>query len=548
MSFSVREKRTPHGGFVRRDILSREHGTVFKKWTHRVPVCVVFPDSYYIGMSNLAVHLIYETLNTRPEVVCERVFLQEDGPPLSLESGRPLSAFELVFFTLSFEMDYPHIPRMLREGGIEPEAADRGGTAPIIVGGGMCAMANPEPISPFFDLFVLGDVEATLPAFVDRYLEKRGDARDAIVESLSCWRWVYNPAHLNVAYKSDGTIERVEPSSYRVEIERYRGRRLAASTISTSDTEFADMLLVEGTRGCPSRCAFCLAGNIYPFIADRLDHLASGTKDVGIIGGGVSYHPHLADIVRALKAGGINPHLPSLRLDEVPLEVIDLLKDSIKTLTFGLEAGTEELRRSLGKPISDEAIFERIEAMAGLKSFHFKFYFMVGLPGEGRRDVEAIVALIRHILHLLVKKGSGKGRIGSITVHASPFVPKAATPFQWVAMADMDALKEKISILKRELGKVPNSHFTHESVKHSFLQGVFSRGDRRLKEVILRLSEGEGLSKIMRENPVNLGFYATRERTKDEILPWDFIGGRGEKESLFRRLHHYKDSAQHPDP
>jgi radical SAM superfamily enzyme YgiQ (UPF0313 family) len=522
---------------MRRDLLpSSEHGAVVKKWTNRVPVCVVFPDSYYIGMSNLAVHLIYDTLNSRPDVVCERVFLREDGPSLSLESGRPLSAFELLFFTLSFEMDYPNIPRMLREGGIEPEAADRDEHAPIVVGGGMCVMANPEPVSSFFDLFILGDVEATLLPFLDRYIGERDRKREEVLESLSGWKWTYRPSSVEVYYRADGTIERLKPVDYSAGIERYGGKRLAVSTISTSDTEFADMLLVEGTRGCPSRCAFCLAGNMYPFIADRLDGIDRQTKDVGIIGGGVSYHPDLVDIVRELKAKGAEPHLPSLRLDEVPLEVIDLLKDSIKTLTFGLEAGTEELRRRVGKRFSDADIFDRIEAMAEIKSFHFKFYFIVGLPGESRKDVEAIVLLVKHILHLLVKKGSRKGRIGSITVHASPFVPKPATPFQWLPMADMAELKEKVGILRRELGKVPNTYFTHESVKHSFIQGVFARGDRRLKDVILRFSLGEGLAKIMRESPVNLNFYTARRRDRDEMLPWDFIGEHSAKERLYRRF------------
>ncbi len=257
---------------------------------------------------------------------------------------------------------------------------------------------------------------------------------------------------------------------------------------------------------------------------------------MGIIGGGVSFHPHLAEIIKRFKDTGINVHLPSLRLDEVPLEVIDLLKESIKTLTFGIEAGTEELRTRIGKPLGDKAIFERIEAIADLKSFNFKFYFMVGLPGEQRGDIEAIVELIKHVLHLLVKKGSPKGRIGSITVHASPFVPKAATPFQWLAMNDMKELKEKISLLKRDLGKVANTHFTHESIKYSFLQGVFARGDRRLKDVILKLSEGASLTTIMRESPINLNFYAARERSATETFPWDFIGKETEKQLLRKRL------------
>jgi radical SAM superfamily enzyme YgiQ (UPF0313 family) len=501
-----------------------------------VPVCVVFPNTYYIGMSNLAVHLLYAALNASPEVVCERLFLDEGEKPVSVESGRPLSSFEIIFFTLSFEMDYPNIPAMLRRAAVTVAARDRGDTEPLVVGGGMCVMANPEPLAHFFDLFLMGDVEACIPAFLDRYLAVRGAPRQDVVEALSAWRWAYNPAGLDVSYGDDGTVKAFTPPGSSVAIERYTGKRLAASSLRSSDTEFADMLLVEGTRGCPSRCAFCLTGNVYPFVADRLEKIDGDIKDVGIIGGGVSFHPRLTEIVKRLTEQGLRVHLPSLRLDEVPLDVIRLLKDSIKTLTFGIEAAGERLRRCIGKPITDEEIYDRIAAIAEVKSFHFKFYFMVGLPGEGRQDVEAIGAFIRRILHVLVKRGSAKGRIGSITVHASPFVPKASTPFQWMAMNDMRELKEKIAILKRELGKVPNTHFTHESVKYSFLQGVFARGDRRVKDVILDLAEGGNLTRIMRESPVNLNFYATRERGRDEIFPWDFIRGRTDRTALYHRL------------
>lgn len=520
----------------RREILSHERGTIRKKWTNRVPVCVVFPNTYYVGMSNLAVHLLYRYLNSREEVVCERAFFDGSGDALSLESGRPLSSFEIVFFTLSFEMDYPNIPRMLTAGSVPPLSGQRGGDAPLIVGGGVCAMANPEPLAAFFDLFLLGDVECCLPPFIERYLQVRGEKKGKVVEDLGAWDWAYNPGNLDVSYKEDGTIAGFAPPSFKVRIERFKGKHLATSALISGETEFGDMFLVEGSRGCPSACAFCLAGNIYPFTVDRLDGMEEGVTDVGIIGGGVSFHPGLAGIVKRLKERGLNVHLPSLRLDEVSLEVVDLLKDSIKTLTFGIEAGSESLRKRIGKPLSDDEIFHRIEKIADLKSFNFKFYFMVGLPGEQRKDVQAIVEMIKHLLHVLVKKGSAKGRIGSITVHASPFVPKAATPFQWLPMEDTKELKEKIALLKRELGKVANTHFTHESLKYSFLQGVFARGDRRLKDVIMELSKGTSLTALLRESPVNLSFYVARDRGEEEIFPWDFIGDESNKQLLRRRM------------
>jgi radical SAM superfamily enzyme YgiQ (UPF0313 family) len=520
----------------RREILSHERGAIRKKWTSRVPVCVVFPNTYYVGMSNLAVHLLYRYLNSRDEVVCERAFFDGSGDALSLESGRPLSSFEIVFFTLSFEMDYPNIPRMLAAGSVPALSRQRGEGAPLVVGGGVCAMANPEPLSAFFDLFLLGDVESCLPPFIERYLETRGEKKQRVLEELGAWDWAYNPVKLDVSYKEDGTIAGFAPPSYRARIERFKGRNLATSAIISGETEFGETFLVEGSRGCPSACAFCLAGNIYPFTVDRLEGIDEGVADIGIIGGGVSFHPGLYGIVKKLKERGQNVHLPSLRLDEVSLEVVDLLKDSIKTLTFGIEAGSESLRKRIGKPLSDNEIFDRIEKIAELKSFNFKFYFMVGLPGEQRQDVQAIVEMIKHLLHVLVKKGSSKGRIGSITVHASPFVPKAATPFQWLPMEDMRELKAKIALLKRELGKVANTHFTHESLKYSFLQGVFARGDRRLKDVITELSEGTSLTTLMKESPVNLNFYVTRERDEEEIFPWDFIDDEPHKRLLRRKM------------
>ena len=376
-----------------------------------------------------------------------------------------------------------------------------------------------------------------MPDFIERYLQARGKGRSGAIDELSAFPWVYNPSRLDVAYREDGTVGAFNPPDFHVAAERYRGKRLAASAIVSSDTEFSDMLLVEGARGCPSACAFCLCGNIYPFISDSLDEIGGDVKDVGIIGGGVSFHPQLGEIVERLSGAGYRVHLPSLRLDEVPLPVIEALKGTIKTLTFGIEAGSESLRRRIGKPMTDREIADRIEAMAEIKSFHFKFYFMIGLPGEGRQDIDAIVDLVKHILHLLVKRAAKKGRIGSVTVHASPFVPKAATPFQWLPMEEMKALKEKVAVLKKGLGKVANTHFTHESVKYSFLQGVFARGDRRVGDIVERLSEGVPLARVMRESPVNLNFYATRQRREDKLFPWDFIRSgtaeRGPAQALF---------------
>jgi len=312
---------------------------------------------------------------------------------------------------------------------------------------------------------------------------------------------------------------------------------LASSAIISDRTEFSDMFLLEGTRGCPSRCPFCLTGNTNRFLSERREEVPEDVRDVGIIGGGVSFHPDLPGLIRRLRDRGHRVHLPSLRVDEVPLGVIDLIKEDVKTLTFGVEAGTERLRRLLGKPVTDRDLYERIEAIAGLKAFHLKLYFMIGVYSETWADVEGIVALAKHATHLMVKQGAKRGAVGAVTVHASPFVPKAATPFQWLPMAETKELKEKIALLRRGLSKVGNTYFTHESVKHSFLQAVLSRGDRRVQAVVASLAEeDQNLTRIMRESPINLNFYATRPRGKDEIFPWDFIEGLKSKKTLYAML------------
>jgi radical SAM superfamily enzyme YgiQ (UPF0313 family) len=521
-----------------------ERGTIVKKWAGKLPVCIIYPNTYFIGMSNLAVHLLYKTLNALPEVVCERTFFESEsgsasGPglePRSLESHRSLSAFELIFITFSFEMDYINAATMLSRARLGPLARDRKEGDPFVIGGGICVMANPEPLAELFDLFIMGDIEATIPAFIDSYLAHREKGRSKLIEKLSQPDWVYNPAHLAVSYAQDGTVAGFEPPSFRARIERYKGRHLATSAIITEQTEFSNMFLVEGTRGCPSRCPFCLTGAIGPFVYDRLPSIDDGVQDVGIIGGGVSFHPALVDLIKELKTRGIRPHLPSLRMDEVPFEVIELVSEEVKTLTFGIEAAAERLRRLIGKPLTDEDIYERIEAIMAVKSFHLKLYFMIGLYGEGLEDVEKIVEMAKHIMHLMIRQGAKRGTVGSITVHASPFVPKAATPFQWLPMDDVGSLKEKLTVLKRGLGKAANTYFTHESVKYSFLQGTLARGDRRVQEIILLLAGGASLAKVQRESPINLNFYVTRERAPDERFPWDFITGEKEKARLRKQL------------
>jgi radical SAM superfamily enzyme YgiQ (UPF0313 family) len=518
------------------NFLSSETGTIIKKWGGKIPVCIVFPNSYHVGMSNLATHILYKKLNDMDDVVCERCFFGGDEPPVSLESKRPLASFEIIFFTLSFELDYVNIPNILRLSSIHTGVAERTDKEPIVVAGGICVMSNPEPIHGFFDLFIMGDIETTIGPFMDVYRTGRGGKRDDIIDSLSAFEWTYNPKQLHVSYRDDGSLKSFTPHDFNVTISRHKKKELGSSAIITDRTEFSNMFLVEGTRGCPSQCPFCLLGNLYDFVYDKIDPSITDMTDMGILGGGVSFYPGIAAVARMLKESGKNIHLPSMRVDEIPIELISLMKDEIKTLTFGIEAATEKLRRCIGKPFSNEEVFEKIDAILDIKPFNLKLYFMIGLYGEDQSDIEAIPELTKKIKHIMIKRGAKRGFVGSITVHVSPFVPKPFTPFQWLPMDNMESLKKKINRLKGAFGKIDNTYFTHESVKFSFLQSVFARGDRNVHNTILRFAAGDNLSKVINESPVNLNFHALRERGERELFPWDFIRGNTSKDRLFKRL------------
>lgn len=518
------------------DFLSSETGAIIKKWGNKIPVCVVFPNSYYVGMSNLATHMLYKRLNNMDDVVCERCFITENGKTLSLESGRPLSSFEIIFFTLSFELDYSNIPNMLQASSVHALASERTEKEPIIVAGGICIMSNPEPIHTFFDLFIMGDIETTMEQFMETYRGALGSMRDRVIETLSTFHWVYNPREAHPSYNDDGTLKSVMPQDFTVKISRHNKKELATSAIITDKTEFSNMFLIEGTRGCPSRCPFCLLGNMYDFICETISPHVTELTDIGILGGGVSFYPGLVGMVKTLKEAGKNIHLPSMRVDEIPIELISLMKDEVKTLTFGIEAATERLRRFIGKPFSDEEIFEKIDAILDIKPFNLKLYFMIGLYSETQKDIEEIAELTKKIKHIMIKRGAQKGFVGSITVHTSPFVPKPFTPFQWLPMDTMENLKKKINWLKSAFGKIDNTYYTHESVKFSFLQGALAQGDRKVTDTILRFAAGANFTKVINESPVNLNFYTLRERTKTELFPWDFITGNASKDVLWRRL------------
>lgn len=519
-----------------------EIGTILKSWKNRIPVCVVYPDSYYTGMSNLATHLLYKTLNDMDWVVCERAFFSSSEEILSVETKKRLKSFEILFFSVSYELHYINVLSILKKSGITLKSRERKEGEPLIVGGGINVIANPEPLSEFFDLFIIGDIEATITEFMDHYLELRTKKRERLLEEISSLRFVYYPGLLSYSYDSSGRISSFNPFDYKVKALFHRGETLSRSCILTGKTEFKNMYLIEGTRGCPSKCPFCLIGNIYDFVFDKeleFPSIPDGVKDVGIVGGGISFHPRLVEIIESLSQKGINVHLPSLRIDMVDCQILGFLRGKLKTITFGIEAGSDSLRYALGKPIGDEEILHKVEEILRIGDFNFKLYFMIGLPGEELSDIEAIVELTKRIRHLILKEKAKKGVVPRLTVHVSPFVPKPVTPFQWVGMEEPKSLEEKMRWLKGKFSRIGNVIFTHESIKYSFVQASLARADRRISEFLLKVSLGENIKKASSESHINLGFYALRKREIDEIMPWDFIDIGLSKENLIKKFHRY---------
>jgi len=475
-----------------------------------LPIALVYPHTYYVGMSNLGFQAVYRLFNEEPDVVCERVFWEpEEEEPLSLESQRPLADFAVLAFSLSFELDYLRLAMMLRGAGIPVLAQERDEAHPLLIAGGAAVSANPEPLAPILDAFVIGEGEEAIPRLTEALREGLGEGKEAVLEAL---------AHIEGFYI---------PSRHRGPVRRQWVRDLdacpTASVIFTPDTEFGGMYLLEVSRGCGRGCRFCLAGHIYRPPRERslarllaqargaLETTFSKAK-VGLVGAAVSDYSHIEELLRGLREMGARVSLSSLRADSLsPAMLESLVESGTRTLALAPEAGTERLRRIINKPISDEQVLRAAELASRYGLPQLKLYFMVGLPTETEEDVHALADL-----SLAVRKRFG----GRLIVNLAPFVPKAHTPFQWAAMASLKTLRERLRLaegLLRRQGVTVRA----ESPAWSRVQGVLARGDSRLGLALARIT---GLSlaawrKALRESGLEEEEFL-RARPPGEPLPW----------------------------
>ncbi len=538
-----------------------EWNSVVKDWdATEIKVAVSYPDTYEIGMSNLGLAIIYDLLNRQPDVLAERVFapwvdmeevMRREGIPLfSLESKRPVRDFDILGFSLGYELTYSNLLNMLDLAGLPLRAAERGDAMPLVIAGGSCAL-HPEPVAEFIDMFVVGDGEEVTLEFLDvlRRWKKGGSGKkEELLSEAARVSGIYVPGFYEVEYHPDGTLASITPTGAGA---KSTVERRIVDTLPSPLTNpivpylqvVHDRAAVEIQRGCSQGCRFCQAGIIYRPVRERtqdeiveaVDELMRncGYDEVSLLSLSTTDYPGIAGLVDTLsqkyKGQNLVLSLPSLRLDTFSVELADSFGDGKKSsFTFAPEAGTDRLRRTINKVIMEEDILKAIEAAwrRGWKSV--KLYFMLGLPGETMDDVEGIVQLVRKV------RGIGKGRI-NVRINASTFVPKPHTPFQWVVQASEEELTQKQQVLRAGL-KRAGVQLSWQNPESSLLEGVLSRGDRRLAEVILRAWQkgckfdawSEHFSygrweEAFSECGLDPYFYACRERPLDELLSWAHI-------------------------
>jgi radical SAM superfamily enzyme YgiQ (UPF0313 family) len=542
-----------------RRILDRETGFVRKPHGGRLRVALAFPNTYYVGMSSLGFQTVYRLFNQIEDVVCERTFLppkQElreqlaaGAPLLAIESQTPVSNFDVIAFSVSFEWDYTNIVSMLRLAGLPVRSADRNGRHPLVVVGGAVTFVNPEPLAPFADVIAAGEGEVLVPDLID--VVRSAHTREGQYAQLAIRRGFYVPSLYDVRYGGDGTIEAFEPKSGcgAPPVVRKAAVRSAekldppATSIFTPDTEFGSRFLIEVVRGCANLCRFCWAGYNYlpvrAFPADRILELAQQARvhagRAGLVSIALCDHPEIERILTGLLDMGYSISPASLRLDDLTEPIVRLLRKSgERTLTIAPETGSDRLRRVINKTVTNDEIVEAAELIFANGIENLKLYYMIGLPTETDDDLVAIRDLTVQMREAMMRHGRTRGHLGRIVGSVNPLIPKPGTAYQWIPMEDPAVTDRKSKRLRQLLAGLDNVYFNIKSERHSYYQALLSLGDRRVADAIEAAERNGGQWRAaVAEAGVDADFYIFRDRSKDARLPWDIIDG-GMKTSFYQ--------------
>jgi len=559
--------------------LGSEWNAIKKDWAQtELHMAFAFPDVYEVGMSHLGTRILYHLVNSYPEFLCERVFapwvdmeatMREKGIPLyALESFQPLQAFDVVGFTLQYEMSFTNILNMLDLAGIPLRCEERGLDDPWIIAGGPCAF-NPEPLVGFIDFFLLGESEEQLPEVLRLIAQQKLNPlprRDFLVKVAQV-QGVYVPEFYHVAYKEDGRIESIQvdegvPAVVEKAIVADLDQAFFPTNVVVPYLEIVhDRMMLEVMRGCSRGCRFCQAGMIYRPVRERsqetllrqMDELvrSTGYDEVALTslssGDYSCIQPVIESILEKHGDDGVGVSLPSLRVDSFDVGLAESVQKTRKSgLTFAPEAGSQRLRDVINKGVTEQNLMDAVEAAFKKGWSTIKLYFMVGLPTETQEDIDGIVDLAKKVANLGTKMGR---RNITVTISTSFFVPKAHTPFQWEPQEAKASVDLKQRYLKEKL-RDRRFKYNYHDVKTSYLEAVFAKGDRRLAPLLeWAVQHGarfDGWSEQFREDVwmdafkefgIDPHFYANRAMDYDDILPWEHLESGVTKQFLVSEHH-----------